>query len=58
MTVTRDRFKMFSFSVMQSMFCIRLVVGTARIFTLEKQNVDCVDCIFSTSHLYFSSRLN
>ena len=22
--------------------CIRLVVGTARIFTLEKQNVDCM----------------
>ena len=42
MTGTCDTFKMFSFSVMQSTLYIRLVVGTARISTLEKRNVDCM----------------
>ena len=43
MTCTCDTFKMFSFSVMQSTFRFsNVVVGTARISTLEKRNVDCM----------------
>ena len=36
-------------------FCIRLVVGTARIFTLEKQNVDCMTEKAITSNCHASA---